>query len=393
MNSQRIQARDMRAALRKAKERFGDNVVILANRPIPNGIELLVSTEKPAPAAPRDDFAARSRKQGESLAQRFGIELPEPQSRQLGPRKPRGESRQPVAQPAQGEIQELKSELAELKALLMQSVAAPTVAEPAPSAPKVPSVSEQLAAEGFSTAAQSQLMIKSDHKDPLRRGLNAVHRALTTVAEPGLHDTTQVFVGAAGSGKTTTLAKLAAQAVMQNGPESVAIISLDSRRIGAGMIASSLARVLGVQVVTCTPDESLLEKRAQLNASQVFVDTAGLAPSDSGYRRQQQQIAELSDAKIWWVSPCTSQIGAARSVYHAQRNLQVSGLILTKLDEAYSLGEGLSLALETGLPLAWTTDGQRIPNDIRLADIKSLTSQTLLLARQHSSASTNKAAS
>lgn len=385
MNSQRIQARDMRAALRKAKERFGDKVVILANRPIPNGIELLVSTERPsAPAAPAADFAAQSRAKGETLAQRFGVELPVPPSKQRNP--------QTQAASQRSEMAELKSELAELKAMLMGAAPAQTPAEPAaPRKPKINPVVVALQEEGFSARAQANLTVKEDHKDPLRRGLNAARRALTTVADPGLHDSTQVFVGAAGSGKTTTLAKLAAQAVLKNGPDSVAIISLDSRRLGAGLIANSLARVLGVQVLTCSPDESLLHKRSSLAASQVFIDTAGLAPSDPGYRRQQEQIAELADASIWWVTPATSQIGAARSVYQAQQNLALTGLILTKLDEAYSLGEGLSLALETQLPLAWTTDGQRIPDDIQGADLNSLISQTLLLARQHSQSTRSKA--
>lgn len=389
MNSQRIQARDMRAALRKAKERYGDNVVILANRPIPNGIELLVSTERPtiSPNA-NEDFAHQSRRKGETLAQRFGVELPQPPSQQR--------NAPTQAATARSEMAELKSELAELKAMLMQNQTPTPVATPEATKPvtrKINPVVAALQGEGFSARAQAQLNFKDDHKDPLRRGLNAVLRSMQTLPEPGLHDSTQIFVGAAGAGKTTTLAKLAAQAVLKGGADSVAIISLDSRRLGAGLIANSLARVLGVKVLTCTPDESLLEKRAGLSATQVFVDTAGLAPSDSGYRRQQAQIAELADARVWWVSAATSQIGAARSVYQSLQNLQVSGLILTKLDEAYSLGEGLSLALETNLPMAWTTDGQRIPDDIQTANANSLISQTLLLARQHSTSAVNKAVS
>ena len=385
MNSQKIQARDMRAALRKAKERFGDNVVILANRPIPNGIELLVSTQRPtlSPSA-EEDYASQSRRKGETLAQRFGIELPQPPSQQRNPTTQAGAAR--------SEMAELKSELAELKAMLMQSRPAPAPPTAAPTR-KINPVVASLQGEGFSARAQAELSLKEDHKDPLRRGLNAVNRALKTLSDPGLHDATQVFVGAAGAGKTTTLAKLAARAVVESGPESVAIISLDRRRLGAGLIANSLARVLGVKVLTCTPDESLLQKRANLSAQQVFVDTAGLAPSDPGYKRQQEQIAELADASIWWVSAATSQIGAARSVYQSLQNLPVSGLILTKLDEAYSLGEGLSLALETGLPMAWTTDGQRIPDDIQIANAQSVITQTLLLARQHAGGVLNKAVS
>lgn len=207
-------------------------------------------------------------------------------------------------------------------------------------------------------------------------------RHINTVANPGLHDETQVFVGAAGAGKTTTIAKIAAEKVMQNGANSVAIISLDSRRMGAGLIASSMARVLGVQVITVSPDESLAAARRSLSATQVLVDTAGLTPADPGYRRQQEQIAELRNATRWLVTSATQQISAARTVYRSQQKLGLSGLILTKLDETCNLGEALSLVLESELPVAWSTDGQRIPDDIQVGTANSLVRQALLLARQ-----------
>lgn len=87
MSNQRIQARDMRSALRIAKERFGDQVNILANRPVPNGIELLVSTTVPAapaaveipnvdaPIGSQERFTQRARQNGRDLAAQFGVDL------------------------------------------------------------------------------------------------------------------------------------------------------------------------------------------------------------------------------------------------------------------------------------------------------------------------------
>lgn len=406
MSNQRIQARDMRSALRQAKERFGEQVNILANRPIPNGIELLVSVgpaATPAPSATADfgigsqeRFAQRARQTGRDLAAQFGIDLDAPATAPVLPRTP--ERRTTARQPAvadNAEINELRTQLAELKTMIT-AVAQPAAipAEVAPNistrSPRVATV-DALEGIGFTRQAISKLTLTQSHKDPVRDGLNAVAKSLTVVKSPGLHDSTQVFVGAAGAGKTTTIAKLAAQKVMQGGANSVAIISLDSRRMGAGMIASSLARVLGIQVVTVSPDESLLEARQKISAPQVLVDTAGLTPADPGFRRQQEQVAQLRDATLWLVSSATQQISAARSVYRAQGKLSLSGMILTKLDEACNLGEALSLTLESGLPVAWSTDGQRIPDDIQEGKASSLFHQALLLARQSTHAFESKA--
>ena len=394
MSNQRIQARDMRSALRQAKERFGEQVNILANRAIPNGIELLVSTG-PVPsiaATTRDDygigsqerFAQRARQTGRDLAAQFGVDL-------NGSVDQRTQHGLPARSTVAPEITELRSQLVELKHMI-SAVSPPPVAataEPVPAARS--STVDALEGIGFTRQAIMRLDMTRSHKDPIRDGLNAVAKALAVVKAPGLHAPSQVFVGAAGSGKTTTIAKLAAQKVIQGGANSVAIISLDSRRMGAGLIASSLARVLGVQVVTVSPDESLLEARQKIAAPQVLVDTAGLTPADPGFRRQQQQISELKDATVWLVSSATQQIAAARSVYRAQGKLALSGMILTKLDEACNLGEALSLTLESQLPVAWSTDGQRIPDDIQEGKASSLFHQALLLARQSTHAFESKA--
>lgn len=384
MNSHRVRAKDMRAALQEAKDRYGDAVTILASKKVAGGIELLVTTQ-PEPvkkAAASDDpsqiFVNEARAKGRTLAEKMGVNLRDPGAPMKKP--------QPQAA-ANDALSAIRAEMAELKKMINPAgvtAVAPAAIQPMP-------VEGAMLDAGFSQRAIDALAVKTDHADPLRNGLTAVARQTKTVANALRTCDTHVFVGAAGSGKTTTLSKLVARHVLEHGPQSIAVLSLDSRRMGAGLVANSLARVLGIKVVSVSPDESLLKARQKQRAPLVLVDTAGLAPSDPGFKRQQAQIAELQGARIWLVNSTTQQINAARAVHRANQGLHLSGLILTKLDEACSLGEALSLALETGLALAWTTDGQRIPEDIQPANAAQAAHQALLLARQFGDVRSDKA--
>jgi flagellar biosynthesis protein FlhF len=176
------------------------------------------------------------------------------------------------------------------------------------------------------------------------------------------------MVGPAGMGKTTTLAKLAARYVLKYGAQNIALVSMDSFRIGAQEQLKTLGRILNVSVTHVDPGQSLAQALEPLLRKRVvLIDTAGLQASDPALRMQLESLAGRGiKARNYLVLATTSQKQVLTAAYHSYKRCGLSGCILTKLDETASLGEVLSLAISHELPVAYLTDGPRIPDDLHL---------------------------
>ena len=190
------------------------------------------------------------------------------------------------------------------------------------------------------------------------------------------------LVGPTGSGKTMTIGKMAARYVMEYGAENIALVTTDRYRIAAHEQLKVFGRILNVPVHTVDESHSLdmiLDKLSQKKI--VLVDTAGLMHSDSCWTEQLQEI-KLSKHKIecYLTVSAVGQYQVMSSIYHNYKMVDLSGVIVTKVDEAVSLGEVLSFLMDTGLKASYFTDGQRVPEDIHLFDAHSMfeRAQTLL---------------
>jgi len=192
------------------------------------------------------------------------------------------------------------------------------------------------------------------------------------------------MVGPAGMGKTTTLAKLAARYVLKYGPANVALVSMDSFRIGAQEQLKTLGRILNVPVTYVDPGESLAQALEPLLRKRVvLIDTAGLQASDPALRMQLETLAGRGIAsKNYLVLATTSQKQVLTAAYHSYKRCGLAGCILTKLDETASLGEVLSLAISHELPVAYLTDGPRIPDDLHLPRKHQLVSRAVSVQMQ-----------
>lgn len=194
-----------------------------------------------------------------------------------------------------------------------------------------------------------------------------------TVARGGLF----VLVGPTGSGKTTTMAKLAARYVMANGADELALVSMDTFGIAANEQLRALGRILRVPVEIVDKQHSLQRVLHDLrHKSLVLVDTAGLSRFDQRLRQQMTRIDELGKrASSLLVIPANSQRAAMLAAYKTYKTANLAACILTKLDDTVSLGEALSFSIEQSLALAYTTDGQEVPDAIAVADSNNLVSQ------------------
>lgn len=204
--------------------------------------------------------------------------------------------------------------------------------------------------------------------------LGMLSRSLT-VSGRGLSDGQGVtaLVGPTGVGKTTTIAKLAARAVLCRGAEQVALVSTDHYRIGAAAQLEHYGRLLGVRVYPAYDSESLRNVLEMLRGRHtVLIDTAGVAGSDPRLTQQIEIFSDAGELRTCLVLAANAQAQSLDDSVRAYLPLKPNACILTKLDEAPNLGGALSVLIRHRLPLDYTTDGQRVPEDIATADARVL---------------------
>lgn len=191
------------------------------------------------------------------------------------------------------------------------------------------------------------------------------------------------LLGPTGVGKTTTLAKIAARGVRKYGANGVALISADRYRVGAQEQLATYGSLLGVPVFPATDAATLAQALKQCaRRPLVLIDTAGVSPRD---RRLVEQFRELSatqgDIRNYLVLSATAQGADLEDLLGKLGPVHPAGVILTKLDETGSLGGALSACIRAQLPLAYVTDGQRVPEDIQPARADRLVLKAMQLAR------------
>jgi flagellar biosynthesis protein FlhF len=231
--------------------------------------------------------------------------------------------------------------------------------------------------------------VENNHSDPLRASLlergirenlvdlmlsklgekatsQSVKELLTKVVRtaPELSKQIQMFVGTTGVGKTTTIAKLAARAVLNEGL-SVALVTLDTYRIGAVEQGRIYAKILGTPFVSVTsPDEfrrALLQFR---NRDLVLVDTVGRSASSNEHVTELSKYCEGVPMNKLLLMPVATRDKEMEQITRTFAPLGIDRMIFTKADEAITAGTVLSHNLLYRTPIAYITNGQRVPEDI-----------------------------
>lgn len=176
------------------------------------------------------------------------------------------------------------------------------------------------------------------------------------------------LVGPTGVGKTTTIAKLAANFRLRD-KRSVGLITVDTYRIAAVEQLRTYADIIDLPMeVVSTPREMRDAVRRLERLDLVLMDTAGRSPKDE--IKIQELRAFLSEARADEVHLVLSSGSSARCLEQTARQFATVGttaLILTKLDETTALGNLLPLLRTSSLPLSYVTNGQNVPDDIETA--------------------------
>jgi flagellar biosynthesis protein FlhF len=182
------------------------------------------------------------------------------------------------------------------------------------------------------------------------------------------------LVGPTGAGKTTTIAKLAANFILKHGANQVAIITTDNYRIGAHEQINTYGRILNIPVRVASNAQEL---RHLINSFAdkrlILIDTAGMGQRDM---KLVEQINTLQQnglyISFYLVMSASTEYKAMNAIIKAFSIFEPQASILTKLDEAVSIGAAISSIIENNLPLSFITDGQQVPEDIHRPNAQTL---------------------
>lgn len=333
-------AANAREGLAQVRRELGDDAVVLSTRPHPQGVELLASAY--------GTLAVPS--------------LTEAGDAQAGSR--------------------ILAELARLRGLVQNQLAGFAWGAARRRDPARVALMQTLFAAGFGGALARTLAARLPRgldADAARRWLRQVLirnlPLLPRADDPIVRGGVFALVGSTGSGKTTTLAKLAARAVDAHGAANVALVAADAYRIGAEAQLEVYANLLGV-AMHGAPDAPALAALLPTLAGRkvVLIDTAGHAPSDPR-ARDTLALDALGVRRIAVIA--AAQQGAALEQAMMRFGAGAAACVLGKLDEAPQPGASLDCLIRHRVPLAYVGTGQRVPEDLRAPNAPYLVDRAL----------------
>jgi flagellar biosynthesis protein FlhF len=410
MNVRKFIAATAREALHKVKELLGPDAIILSNRSIPGGVEIMAvaagDMEMIVPSAPSEPVrpASPAIPRGETGADDYTVRLSTPaaaphtsSSSPSSVFRPIQPARQPIQPPPlapraapqfdrtpmptsaavtqQAEIvpAEVMDEIRSLRRIVEQHLAGFAWGESARSEPVKTEILRQMLDAGFSPQFSRNMLTELPRELNPSQALAWVKKVadrsfLTIDTENDIVDRGGVYalVGPTGVGKTTTTAKLAARCVLRHGASKVALITTDGYRIGAHEQLRIYGRILGVSVHLVRDADELKQTLFDLQYKHmVLVDTMGMSQRD---RMVGEQVAMFgnSNVKRLLLLSATSRGDTLDDVVRAYSGPDLAGCILSKVDEAASLASALDVIIRHNLRLHYVSNGQRVPEDLHL---------------------------
>lgn len=182
-----------------------------------------------------------------------------------------------------------------------------------------------------------------------------------------------ILVGPTGTGKTTTAAKLAAHLGAVRTNKKIILSTIDTYRIGAKAQIETFGELMEVPVHTLTNSKQSTELLADSgDADHIIIDTVGRSPKDDQIASQMLEVLspwyDTQDVRTLLALPATMKHSDMIRTVDRFSQFNVDALIITKLDETEYVGALVSALDEIRLPVAYITDGQRVPQDFHVFD-------------------------
>ncbi|MEZ7910432.1 MAG: flagellar biosynthesis protein FlhF [Propionivibrio sp.] len=384
MNVRKFIAATARDALHKVKEMLGPDAIILSNRAIPGGVEIMavaagemdaIVTSPRAAAAPasvppmQEDYTVRLSSEAVP-SNRVANPIPPLTSRPAPQFEPAN-----IAVPRAAEVvpAEVMAEIRALRRIVEQHLAGAAWGETARREPVKTEILRQMLDAGFSPRLAHELLaelpLDLDQKGALGWVKATTERCLQTLdAQSDIVDRGGVYalVGPTGVGKTTTTAKLAARCVLRHGASKVALITTDGYRIGAYEQLRIYGRILGVSVHLVKDAGELRQTLLDLqHKHMILIDTMGMSQRDKMVA-EQVAMFDGSPVKRLLLLAATGRGDTLDDVVRAYAGPDVVGCILSKVDEAAGLASSLDVIMRHQLRLHYVSNGQRVPEDLHL---------------------------
>ncbi len=401
MNIKRFFGKNSKAALAQVREVLGEDAVILSNRTVDGGNEIMAFREDDIETIPRHlgpadhedryiedaqttslEALFRKRTQSDPVPIAIGnAYVPEASSDDYPVSLPIQERSQQTASDASAQIANMMRELRSMRAVIESQLTEISWAAIQHRDPVKSTTLGKLLSAGFSASLSKYLAEnlpeKMEETAALKWAQTVLTNNLNTISkEDELLDQGGVFalIGPTGVGKTTTTAKLAARYVMKHGTEKLGLITTDAYRIGGHEQLRIYGKILGVMVHTVKDEADLQIALKELkNKHTILIDTVGVSQRD---RMVAEQIAMLSGAnaniKKLLCLNATNTGETLMDVIQAYRGRGLDGCIMTKADEALTIGNVLDVIIREKLRLYYVADGQRVPEDINVANKQEL---------------------
>ena len=351
MKIRRFVDKDSRAAMARVREALGADAMILSNRRVGSEVEVVAALDL-------DDAeiaAAMSSAQAGAAP----------------------ETANEVA------MQQLHNELADLRNVLQSQLGRRSWRDSSQRSPVPATINQRLARLGLSRALGGALVDSLPAQGTLgeqwQRVLQALARRLRTLDGFPPAGSVLACLGATGVGKTSVVAKLAGRELVAGEPR-VALISVDAWRIGGQEQLEAFATHMQVPFEVATSASALSRALRRLRGYRVFIDTAGMSQRDARLQEQWAMLRQLRQPpSCFLVLSAAAQAAQNRELLQSFGPQDMCGAIITKLDEAASLGGVLDALVQSGMPLAMISEGQRVPDDIAPASGRELVARAVSL--------------
>ena len=395
MKIKRFMDTDMRHVLRRVREEQGPDAVILSNRRVDGGIEVITAIDydealvqqalasatdladsKPAvnvePEAENEVIVSESSDPVEILSAELEAAAADDDDLRLDDATANVWSQEPT-------LVQMQSEISSLRGLLETQLSGLVWKDKSRRSPIQAQMLRNLSRIGLAPDVANIVVNRTapvnDDKAMWREPLVTLTQMLPVVEDRLLEDGgVAALIGPTGVGTTTTIAKLAARFAMQYGSEEIALICADAYRIGAKEHLMAFANIIGAKVHAASTTNELNQLIDSLSSKRlVLIDTEGMSQRDMDLSSRLAAYGGSSDrVKFYLTLSAASQETGLDETVRRFSEVPLAGAIITKIDEAGQLGCAISTAIRNNLPMAWLSDGQRVPDDLHAAEKKKL---------------------
>lgn len=364
MRVERYQEDDMRKAMAKVRAELGKDAVLISSRRVDGRTEVMAASDcdpKQLQAEIKKHSAKRSPANSQKSNKDFLFEV-------LGEKK----ESPPESVPSLLNMQE---ELGRLRKLFEGELAQLAWRDVSSSQPNRMALLARLETVGICREIGVKIMEKVLPCEDLELGWRRTLRILNRVIKSPVHEVLSeggviAMLGPTGVGKTTTAAKIAAQFALRHGRNQVAFITTDSFRAGGQEQLISIGGALGVPVQIANNHEEMQKALESFSERKlVIIDTAGISQRESDLVEQFETLIH-KNVKIhpFLVLSATAQESVINETIKAFSSIDLTAAIITKTDENGSIGAVLSGLIRNKLPAAFVANGQRIPEDLAVAE-------------------------